>query len=212
MAVANLSTTQSMVYAQLNVDAGSYGTYVANARYLSSYIDAEIFNADIRVCQILAKRGQEILLSDSWQTQSISSTGTALNLNWIIVGVDYNSGSAVYKKAIEIEYSMYEQIVGGGIYNVTDYKGYYTIQNGKIYFIAPDIKVYYLNFARSGSLRSPDGMEPAIAYLASSVLLMKRGDQPEQSAFYYKQFEDFMSAFMAPDENNQEEVEKGNRQ
>ena len=80
-------------------------------------------------------------------------------------------------------------------------------KDGKIYFIAPDIKIYYLNFNRTSALRSPDGFEEAVAWLASSVLLMKRNDQPEQAGFLYSQWEKFMQEFISPDTNTQEKVD-----
>lgn len=205
MATGNITTTKSLVYQHINVDGGTYGTYVSNARYPSSYIDDEIFNADIRTCQLLIKNGQELLMQDSWEVQNVATTGTALNMNWVIVGVEYNTGSG-YRKAVEVDWAEYEQLLGGGIYDTATYKAYYTIQSGKIYFLASDVKVTYVNLDRSGSLRVPDGFEPAVAYLASSVLLMKRADQPDQSAYYYTQWKEFIGEFLTPSSNNQEKV------
>ena len=206
MATGNLTTTKSMVYQHLNVDGGTYGTYVSNVRYPSAYIEAEILNADIRTCQMLIKNGQELLMQDSWEVQNVTTTGTAVSQNWVIVGVEYNTGGGVYKKAVEIPWHEYEQISQGGIFDISTYKGYYTIQSGKIYFIGTDVNITYINLDRSGSLRIPDGFEPAVAYLASSILLMKRSDQPEQSTYYYTMWKEFIGEFLTSSTNRQEVV------
>lgn len=207
MARATVNTVRRMVYENLGITTnGSYGTLLTNERYPTGYIDDRIVEADIDVLLFLLKNKQHTLLKDGATVSSSLATGATVPNNWAIIDVTINGETGV-----EVSYGVYEQLTAGGIYDTSTYKGYYTLRDGKIYYIGAStsavITYYDITFQTTlSALLSPTGFEGAIANLASSLLLMKRGDKPEQAAFYKGLFMEFMQGFMIPDSNEQDKV------
>ena len=203
MARATLTTVQRMVYENLGISNG-YGTLLTNARYPTGYIDDRIAEADIATVQLLMKHKQSALLPNP-STVNITTTSTTIPQNWEILNVNINGSWG-----IEIPIGLFE-IIGSGIFNLT-YDKYYSKWNGVLYVSAVGGTIgsgyiTYLDLTHATSLStlfSPSGFEAAVANLASSLLLMKRGDKPEQAKFYKGLYDDFMQKFFIPDTNRQD--------
>lgn len=214
MARSTLSTVRRITYENLGITTGgSYGTLLSNARYPTEYIDDKIAEADITIVELLLKNKQHQLVKDLYTTQ----TGVALNENlsnsWHIIDVKVGNAVGAIVQSIgtpitEISFNDYQLMSGSSIYDVATYPLYYAIHNSKIWtFLTTHyLDIVYVDLTHPTTLTtllSPTGFESAIANLASALLLMKRGDKPEQAKFYLDIATDFLKQFLLPDSNEQ---------
>lgn len=206
MARASKTLVKSLLFEYLGTRAGgtSFGVFTANERFLESYLDEEVYSSDTETVRILIGAKQDELLSELYATQASVTTGTTISNNWAIIRVENASGV----RGIEVDWDTYIQLSEGGIFDTSTYKGYYTLKDGKIYFIfASAATITYIDLSRQTTLRSPTGFEPAVAFKAAEVCLMKRADNPDAAKFYGDQFKEFMSVYMSPQSAEQEMVD-----
>lgn len=207
MARASIATCQGLLYEYLGIRAGgsSFGTLTANERYSLDYTNNELYSADTETVRILIGAKQDELLSELYATQASVTSGTTVSNNWAIIRVENASGL----RGIEVDWDTYVQLSEGGIFDTLTYKDYYTLKDGKIYFIfASAATITYIDLARQTTLRSPAGFEPAVAFKAAEVCLMKRADNPDAAKFYSDQFKEFISVYMSPQSAEQEMADK----
>lgn len=206
MARATLSTIQRIVYDNLGITNQStgYGNLLTNQRYLSGYINDKIAEADIITVSILFKNKQLSLLEEIYDTLIIDASGDEIPQHWLVVNVTIDGNFAT-----ELDHETFTLISEGGIFDISTYKNYFAVRDSRLYFIGTAANAVFINLTHPTTLvtlKSPSGFEGAVANLASSLLLMKRGDKPEQAAYYRGLYDDFMKTFMIPDSNRQEYV------
>ena len=206
MARATLNTVKRMVYENLAVSTGTYGTLDStNKRYLSGYIDDAIVRADITVIDILIKAKQDILLRDLYEVQDIVGLQVDLSNSWSIIKVIRFTSEGSFR-AVEMDWDTFKLVSEGSIFG--SYSGYYAIKDGQIYLTedsAPsgsdyDAQVTYIDLTHPTTLttlRSPTGFESVVADLATARLLMKRLDKPEEAQFYIQQAYQFLQEYGA---------------
>lgn len=215
MARADLSIVRRFVYDSLGLTNQSigYGNLEPNERFLAGYIDDAIAFSDITTASILLKNKQEHLMMEA-AVETTGNSPMSLNNNWFIIKVEYYISNLVDTRGRgdEIDYDEWERISNNfaGIYDSDLAKGHYAIQDSKLYMIPSEtyngntIVVTHIDLTHPNtltSLKSPSGFESPIAMLASSILLMKRLDKPEQAMFYKQNYAEFMSTYMSPDSN-----------
>lgn len=215
MARADLAVVRRMIYDNLGLtnQSSGYGNLASNERYLSGYIDDAIVYADIMTCTILLKNKQEHLMMEASQEVAGVSPLTLTN-RWHIIKVEYYTSNLLdqRRRGDEIDYDEWERINDdfASIYDAEVSKGHYAIQDSKVYMIPSEtynsnsVVVTYIDLAHPSSLsalKSPYGFESAVAMLASSFLLMKRLDKPEQAMFYKQSYSEFMQNYMMEDSN-----------
>jgi hypothetical protein len=207
MARATLTTVQRLCYENLNVRTGSYGTLDStNQRYLTGFIDDNIAIADIETIMILLKEKQSQHLKDLYVTSAALTNSSTVPNNWGVVSVSVNG-----VKGIEVPEGFYNEIAAGGIYNVTDYQNYYCIIDGAIYSIANSAIITYIDLTHPttlSALKSPTGLETALADNATAKCLMKRGDRPEEAKYRRDCYDRFMSEFLMKQSPAQQNVER----
>ena len=227
---AEVSTVRNIVYENLNISPNSYGTAVTNKRYKTEYIDDAIAQADIHVMRILLKSKQYSLHQDIFTTQEFADSALMLPQSASLYSVYYykkDENSYTVEKGVELPFDTFDMIQEGGIFSsdTNNYAGFFTVQDGVLFSIpftktvgnvtstfTKDGKIGYFQFvelehkALGTYLYSPDGFEGPIAMYASALLLMKRSDNPEQSAFYLQRFSEEMQTYMTPPSNMQTEV------
>jgi len=215
LARADLSIVRRFVYDSLGLtnQTSGYGNLAANERYLSGYIDDAIAYADVMTATILLKNKQEHLMMEA-SAEAVGNSPLSINDRWHIIKVEYYTSNLTdqRRRGDEIDYDEWERINDdfASIYDAELSKGHYAIQDSRIYMIPSEtystntLVVTYVDLAHPSSLsalKSPAGFESAIAILASSLLLMKRLDKPEQAMFYKSSYTEFMSNYMLPDSN-----------
>lgn len=207
MARSTLSTVKRMVYENLAVSTGTYGTLdTTNKRYLSGYIDDAVIRADITVIDILIKAKQEILLRDLYTTVDIMASKEVIVNNWTIVKVECFTASTTPFRAVEMDWDTFKLVNEGSLFG--SYTGYYAIKDGQLYVIPKDThsgsgaiaKITYIDLTHPSTLStllSPTGFESVVADLATARLLMKRLDKPQESQFYTQQAYQFLQEYGA---------------
>lgn len=215
MARADLAVVRRMIYDNLGLtnQSSGYGNLAANERYLSGYIDDAIAYADIMTSTILLKNKQEHLMMEA-SAEATGNSPVSLNNRWHILKVEYYTSNLMdeRRRGDEIDYDEWERINDdfASIYDAELSKGHYAIQDSKVYMIPSEtysgntVVVTYIDLTHPSSLsalKSPTGFESAIAMLASSLLLMKRLDKPEQAMFYKTSYSEFMQNYMMEDSN-----------
>jgi len=206
MSRANLVTVRRIVYDNLAVSTQGYGSLdTSNKRFRKEFIDDAIAFADIRVVNILLKAKQDNVLVELHQTQTGIASGSSINQNWALV---YVMDSTSNKRSKEIDWDTYDLIKDGGIFDTTNYRGYHTFKDGKIYTVmAGNCSLTYINLAHPVSLadlKSPSGFENIVADFASAHLLMKRLDKPEEAKFYEETAYRFLTEYGIPESSEQE--------
>lgn len=140
---ADLSVVRRIVYDNLGVtnQSSGYGNLQTNERYLTAYIDDAIAQADIHTMKLLLKQKQFHLMGEYWTTVAIpNGYRQTLPENDAILGVYYyTTTSGADAKAQYVSKDVFDMISEGGRFNITDYKGYYTIQDGEIQLIGDQI-------------------------------------------------------------------------
>lgn len=208
MARATVNTSRRMIYDNLGITdvVAGYGTYLSNQRYLEEYIDDALVAADIETIDILFKNKQDSLLSEIYQTTAGEDSGASISQNWIIIAITTAAGVPL----TQIPYSQYETMLGGGIFDVTTYPLYYAIRNGMLFTFSSNLTIVFIDITHPVTLidlKSPSGFESALADLATSKLLMKRGDKPDEAKYRKDEYDSFMQKFMIPESNRDDKVD-----
>lgn len=206
MARATLSIVKDMLYDHLSVRTGSYGTLdTGNQRYLDDYMLDNIKEADLEIINILIKNKQHHLLTDLYNSQNAIVDGTAITNSWAITEVTIDG-----QKAVEVTAGFLEELRLGGIYDTSGNSKYYALDNGRIYHLGLAAQINYIDVTHPttvSALLAPTGFEGPLARLAAYKCLIKRNDKPEEAKMHLQSFMSFMSTFMAPSSNHQNEVD-----
>lgn len=216
---ASFTKVKNIVYENLNISPTTYGTPVSNKRYKTEYIEDAIKQADIYVMKILLKAKQKVLSDEYWTSATFTSEPFLMPEHDELLAVYHykdNEATPTKEKSVEISFDMFDMLQEGGIFTADEnYSGFYTIQDGYLYHMPFStrtlstkgyIKYIRLEHPSTATLYCPDGFEPIIAMYASSLLLMKRADNPEQSTFYMQLFDKEMQAIMSPATSMQNKV------
>lgn len=237
MSIASTTTVARMVYENLGITDGTYGNYKTNQRYPKSYILDAIAGADITVMKTLLKSKQYHFTDSFFATLNLNTTKTTLpaNIELLKVGFFYNDAGDE-EQGVEIPWGMYEMFteplatspLETNLFSMTgeggkNYGGYFTVKDHNLFIIpfsdrtiTPKAYCKYIALPHpttvtneaSLTLFSPQSFEQAIAFLASSNLLMKRADQPEQASFYLQQYQTMMGLYMTPSTNQQRTIDQ----
>lgn len=212
-----------MVYDNLGVtdQTAGYGNLKTNERYLTAYIDDAIARSDIYIAELLLTNKQDLLMSESITETLLTATISApyiIDNKWFIMGVEYYTSPAGKKRrAIQVELEQLYRLSdnSASLFDATYTTGYYSIHDGNLYLIpfetvgGNNAILKYVDLTHPdvlSTLQSPAGFEGAIADLATSILLMKRNDNPAQSQFHMNLFKEFMSNHLPPSANFPEPV------
>lgn len=144
MSRANLTTVRRMVYENLGITEGNYGTPEVNQRYPSGYVDDAIAGADLTVMKTLLKSKQYHFTNDFFSVLPIPSKAPiALPPNTELLTVIFNNGDEI-ERGVEIPWEMYEMFTepleGPDLFefegNTTKkYGGYFSIKDHYLYTI-----------------------------------------------------------------------------
>ncbi len=141
MSRAYIETTKGLIYEYLDVTGATFGTYQPNPRYVEEHITQEIYSSDTFIAKVIAKRSQDVFLSELQKTQEIGVSGSFIPFNTNLISIQIFNGTSALA-GIEVDYSDYEAFSQGGIFG--NYLGYYSIKNGRLYFIGTRAVVTYL--------------------------------------------------------------------
>lgn len=184
---ADLIVVEQIVYDNLSVSLGN-GTFdSSNKRFREDYLKSAIAFADIRTVNILLKSKQDFNLTELYQTQSGISSGSSVNQNWAIISV---TDDTTTRRSVELPWDKYRLLTyyGSGVFDTTNYKGYHSFQDGKIFTImSGTCTITYINLTHQptiSGLKSPTGFESVVASFATAHLLMKRLDKPDEAKYY----------------------------
>lgn len=211
MARATLTTVQRIIYENLGISPDTYGTLSTNKRYKSDYINDAIAQADIATIKLLMKNKQDSLIKDILSVGTITTSPDDIGQNWDIISIEIMSGS-VSKDGKEISFGVFEEWSrnGGTIYDTSLMEYCYAVNLNTLYFFGDTATISYVDLTHPTTLttlKSPSGFESALASLASSILLQKRNDNPEQASAYREDYMSFMQTYMLPETSLQKEVQ-----
>jgi hypothetical protein len=209
---AELTTVRRLVYENLGITNQStgYGNLATNKRYPSAYIDDAIAQSDIHVMRLLLKTKQHMFHNDMFTTASVDTSPWVMPQHAELYSVYfYTTVGGAVDRGTEVSFDVYDMIQEGGIFTSdSNYKGFYTVQDGMLYSMPYDVtyggNIGYLKYIALdhnetlSGLYSPDGFEGPIALYASALLLLKRADNPEQANFYLQRFNEQMQGYMSP--------------
>lgn len=218
MARANLSIVRRIIFDNLGLtdQISGYGNLVSNERFLSEYIDDAIAFADITTCTLLLKNKQDLLMKEVFIVNRYDPDSNPLPLDnkWFILNVEFfpDEDLDITVRGKELSWEEFNLIKNSssGIFDSDHKRGYYAFKDGYLHVIPLKIfdgnsfvvtHVSLTHPSTLSELKSPEGFESALANLASSYLLMKRLDKPEQSQYYQQIYTTFMQQYMLPDTN-----------
>lgn len=224
------TSTPVQITAQATVtftmDGDKYARLKSNQRYPKKYIDDAIAQADLQVMRTLLKSKQYNFTNDFFTSQTFNTSPVTLPTNTEIYSVNhYTSVGGADLPSDEVTWEQMQLMLLGGLLADTEYGGYYCVKDGFLYQIPVKdggtaiaysgnngyyryVSLIHGNIGdlTYGTLYSPKGFEDAIVNLASAILLMKRADQPEQSAYYQGLYDQQMQLYMTPSSNTQRKL------
>jgi len=210
MARAVMANIQKLVYEYLRVNTqGSYGTYLANQRYPSAYIDDEIYSADLEIVHLLIKNNQDVMIQELQETATLAN-GDALP-NFHLVKVIVDDALPANLRAIEVTEDQFNILKDGGIVSTSTYGNYFCQLDGRLYNpIGSDMTVTYIELDRDNAIKSPETFEAVIADLAAARMLWNREDRPQQAQAHYQKAVAFMANYGIEMKGLQEMVDDKN--